>query len=206
MSRGTLDGVTPQASPNRSTLTWLIPITLLVAVCALVGGLIARQVYASTKPPAATQLPPAVTSTPEATSDPGTGDPHSVIFTPFARNDPQFKPVQSAIQNYFNAVNDQNYGLWKQTMTPNVTSQQTEYNWRDGFRTTKDSDMKVYRIEATANGADVFGSFTSRQDVTNAPPDLKVPCINWWMVWPMVKSGNAFRIDSPSIVKKKCDA
>jgi hypothetical protein len=205
VTRGTLGRVTPQASPNRSTLTWLIPITLLVAVCAMVGGLIARQVYASTKPPAATQQPPAVTSTPEATPDPGTGDPRSVNFTPFAMSDPQFQLVQSAIQNYFNAVNDRNYGLWKQTMTANVTSQQTEHDWRSGFDTTKDSDMKVYRIEATDKGADVFGSFTSRQDIANAPSDLKAPCINWWMVWPMVKSGNALRIDGPSIVKKKCE-
>jgi hypothetical protein len=205
VSRGTLDRVTPQASPNRSTLTWLIPITLLVAVCALVGGLIARQVYASTTPPAATQQPPAATSTPEATSDPGKGDTKTVNFTPFARSDPKFGLVQYAIQNYFNAVNDRNYGLWKQTMTPDVGQQQTEQDWRKGYKSTVVSDMWIYRIEATDQGADVFGSFTSTQDVADAPKELKAACVKWWMVWPMVKSGNVFRIDGPGIVTKKCD-
>ncbi|GAA3438478.1 hypothetical protein [Kutzneria kofuensis] len=197
--------MTPQASPNRSTLTWLIPITLLVAVCALVGGLIARQVYASTKPPAATTQPPAATSTPEPTTEQGQGGPDTVHFTLFARNDPQFRPVQNAIQNYFNAVNHRNYGLWKQTMTAKVSDQQTEQDWRDGYRTTVDTDMMIYRIETTDQGANVFGTFTSKQDPANAPKELRASCINWWMVWPMVKSGSDFRIDSPSITMKKCD-
>jgi hypothetical protein len=50
----------------------------------------------------------------------------------------------------------------------------------------------------------VFGSFTSHQDVNDAPADLKVPCIDWWMVWPMTRSGDGFRIDGPSVIKKAC--
>ena len=197
--------MTPQASPNRTTLTWLIPITLLVAVCALVGGLIARQVYAVTKPAAADQ-PPAVTTTPDTTTRSGPGNTTTVSFTPFARSDPQFDKVQNAIQNYLNAINTQSYPLWKQTMTSDVLAAQTETDWHNGYRSTVDSDMTVYRIEATDQGADVFGSFTSRQNVANAPKDLQAACINWWMVWPMVKSGNGLRIAGPSIVKKKCES
>ncbi|MFI9388504.1 hypothetical protein [Kutzneria sp. NPDC052558] len=195
--------MTPQASPNRTTLTWLIPITLLIAVGAMVGGLIARQVYAVTKPPSVSNAPATTSSAPTATRP---SDPRSVYFLPFAQNDPLFSRVRDAIQNYFNATNDRNFGLWRQTMLPSVGSQETQQSWTGGLASTKDSDMTVYRIEATDKGADVFGSFTSRQELKDAPDNLQATCINWWMVWPMqdVGSGN-FRIGSPSVVNKKCD-
>jgi len=204
VNRDTLGGVTPQASPNRTTLTWLIPITLLVAVCAMVGGLIARQVYAVTKSPTASHAP----ATSESASPTATrpADPRSVFFLTFAQNDPLFGRVRDAIQNYFNATNNQDYNLWRKTMTPKVAQQQTQQDWLGGLRSTKDSDMTVYRIEATDKGADVFGSFTSKQDLSDAPDDLQATCINWWMVWPMEDLGSgSFRIGSPSVIKKKCD-
>jgi len=204
VSHGTLGGVTPQASPNRTTLTWLIPITLLVAVCAMVGGLIARQVYAVTKSPSASHTP--ATSEPASATATRPPDPRLVFFLPFAQNDPQFGKVQVAIQSYFNATNNQDYGLWRKTMTPKVAQQQTEQDWLGGLRSTKDSNMTVYRIEATDKGADVFGSFTSRQDLADAPDTLKATCINWWMVWPLEDMGGGpFRIGSPSVINKKCD-
>jgi hypothetical protein len=199
--------VTPQASPNRSTLTWLIPITLLVAVCALVGGLIARQLYATSKPVDVKQ-PPAAPSTPVATSDQNNGDNTvSVNYSEFAKSDPNFDPVRKAIQSYFNAINKRDFAKWRQVMIPAVAAQQTQADWTKGFNTTVDKDMFVYRIEATEKGADVFGSFTSTQDVADAPKDLKEPCIRWNMVWPMEKSGDGgvFRIGSPSVVSRKCD-
>jgi hypothetical protein len=199
--------VTPQASPNRSTLTWLIPITLLIAVCAMVGGLIARQVYATSKP-VDTKQPPAVTSAPVTSSEGSGEDPTKTVrFTDFARNDPNFPLVQQAIQSYFNAVNKRDFAKWRQVMTPIVGAQQTQADWTKGYSTTVDKDMQIYRIEDNDDGADVFGSFTSTQDVADAPKDLKEPCIRWNMIWPMVKSpGNVFRIGSPSIVSRKCDA
>jgi hypothetical protein len=196
--------VTPQASPNRSTLTWLIPITLLIAVCALVGGLIARQLYATSKP-VDTKSPPAVVNAP-ATSPHDPNDTTTVFFTDFATSDPNFELVRQALQSYFNAINKRDFDKWRQVMTPAVGATQTRADWTKGFKTTTDKGMYVYRIEATDVGADVFGSFTSTQDVADAPKDLKEPCIRWNMVWPMVKIDNVFRIDGPSIVSRKCDA
>lgn len=183
-------------------MTWLIPITLLVAVCALVGGLIARQVYAVTKPPSEGQPPGA--SAPASTSEGRPPDPKTVYFTPFARSDPQFGQVQVAIQNYFNATNNHDFTLWRSTMTSNVTESETQQHWQSGNQSTKDTDMTVYRIEATDTGADVFGTFTSHQDPEDAPKTLPVDCITWSMVWPMVKANGGYRIDSPSVQFKKC--
>lgn len=206
MSRGTLDGVTPQASPNRTTLTWLIPITLLVAVCALVGGLIARQVYMTTKSSLSVSQAPA-TSAPVTTPATRPVDARTVNFLPFAANDPLFPKVRDAIQGYFNAVNNQDYSVWRKVMTPAVGAQQDQQHWIGGLRSTKDSDMTVYRIEPTDKGADVFGTFTSRQNIDDAPDELKATCINWAMVWPMEDEGaGAFRIASPSVVMKKCNS
>jgi len=196
--------VTPQASPNRSTLTWLIPITLLIAVCALVGGLIARQLYATSKP-VDTKQPPAVVNTPAAPH----GDPDdttSVHYTAFAIADPNYDLVQPVLQKYFNAVNHRDFKAWRQVVTGEVGNHQTEADWRDGYKTTVDKGMFVYRIVDTDQGADVFGTFTSTQDVADAPPDLKASCIQWNVVWPIVKSSDGFRIDVPVIVSKKCDA
>jgi hypothetical protein len=185
-------------------LTWLIPITLLVAVCAMVGGLIARQVYAVTKSPATSHAP--VTSVSDSPTATRPADPRSVFFLPFAQNDPLFTRVRDAIQSYFNATNTKNFSLWRQTMLPTVGAQETQQSWLSGLSSTQDTDMTVYRIEATQNGADVFGSFTSKQDLSDAPDNLKATCINWWMVWPMQDVGSgSFRIGSPSVVNKKCD-
>lgn len=186
-------------------MTWLIPITLLVAVCALVGGLIARQVYAATRPPAGA---PSSTATSEGptTTPARPSDWHTVVFTDFAQTYPDHLAVQSAIQNYFNAVNDGNYDLWRRTMTAAIVETQTEQSWRNGSSSSKDTNMIVYRIEATDQGVDVFGSFTSTQSLAQAPKDLQATCINWAMVWPMQKVGNGYLIDGPSVIKKKCDA
>ena len=194
--------MTPQASPSRTTLTWLIPITLLVAVSAMVGGLIARQVYAVTKSPTVSQTP--ATSAPASTSNGRPAGDDTVYFTDFAQSDPQYSNVRNAIQNYFNAVNKQNYSLWRTAMTATVVAQQTQQDWINGLRSTKDSDMTVYRIEATDKGADVFGSFTSHQDLSDAPKTLQATCIDWWMVWPLVNVNGSLRIDSPAVRFQKC--
>ena len=185
-------------------MTWLIPITLLVAVCALVGGLIARQVYAVTTSPTVSQTPAA--SAPASTSDGRPAGDGLVYFTDFAKSDPQFDKVQIAIQNYFNATNKHEYALWRSTMSAAVIAQQTQEDWAKGLRSTKDSDMTVYRIEATDRGADVFGSFTSTQNVEDAPKSLPATCIDWWMVWPLENVNGSLRIDSPSVRFQKCDS
>jgi hypothetical protein len=184
-------------------LTWLVPITLLVAVCALVGGLIARQVYAVAKPAAVSHEP--ATSAPASTSDGRPpGDDKTVYFTPFAQGDPQYEKVRNAIQSYFNATNHRDYNLWRSVMTAKVVESQPQQSWIGGLKSTQDSDMTVYRIEATDSGADVFGSFKSTQDPKDAPQDLQVACIDWHMVWPMVNTNGVLRIDSPSVTKQKC--
>jgi hypothetical protein len=195
--------VTPQASPNRSTLTWLIPITLLIAVCALVGGLIARQLYATSKP-VDTKSPPAAPSTSQTSShDPN--DTTSVYFSDFASSDPNFEQVRRALQSYFNAINHRDFDKWLQVMTPIVGAGQIRADWTRGFHSTVDKNMFVYRIEDTGDGADVFGSFISTQNVADAPKELKEPCIQWNMVWPMERLDGVLRIGGPSIVSRKCD-
>lgn len=184
-------------------MTWLIPITLLVAVCAMVGGLIARQVYAADRQPAGAPSAPATDSgTPTTTTSPS--NPKTVAFRDAARSVPQFGDVQNAIQNYFNAINDRKYSLWKTTVTTRVVQSQTQEDWANGYKTTTDSDMTVYRIEANGDNLDVFGTFTSHQEPANAPQDLRVGCIDWAMVWPFVRSGNGYLIDTPSFTKKAC--
>ncbi|MFC0539946.1 hypothetical protein [Kutzneria chonburiensis] len=193
--------MTPQASPNRSTLTWLIPITLLIAVCALVGGLIARQLYATSKP--VDTKPPASAPSGPTTDTGHPDDTESVYFTEFAKADPDADQVQRAIQNYFNAINKRDYKKWQQTMTPEAGGQ-TESYWRNGYKSTVDKDMHIYRIEDTEQGADVFGSFTSYQDLADAPDELKATCVRWNMIWPMVSINGVFRIGKPSIAPHAC--
>jgi hypothetical protein len=187
-------------------LTWLIPITLLVAVCAMVGGLIARQVYAADRQPAGAPSAPATNSgTPTTTEKPS--NPDSVDFREAARNDPAFGAVQNAMQSYFNAINHPNYDLWKSTVTAKVALSQTREAWEAGYNTTKDTDMVVYRIEidtSRQDGLDVFGTFTSHQAPADGPDGMKVACIHWTIVWPLVKSGNGYLIDGSSLTKNPC--
>ena len=189
MIHGTLDRVTPQASPNRSTITWLIPIVMLIAVAALVGGLIARQFYAASQPPSgspSTPDPNPTTSTPPS----GPQNPLTVAFTAEAKNHPMFVQAQQTIQTYFNSFNDHHFNEWQSAVTPREAATQTSEGWERGSSSSKDGDLVVYRLDTTPVGVDAFVTFQSNQRADQSP-DGKSTCLNWWMVWEMVttKSG-----------------
>jgi hypothetical protein len=161
---------------------------MLIAVAALVGGLIARQFYAASQPPAGSTRIPDVG---QPTSSPRSGptDPRTVHFTAQAMNHPLYMSAQQTIQTYFNSFNEHNYDEWRSAVTPKQAANQTRQGWLDGSSSSKDHDLVVYRLDTTQTGVDAFVTFQSNQESDQAP-DGKSDCLNWWMVWEMATANS----------------
>ena len=118
-------------------------------------------------------------------------------MTPDAGLHPQADSVRSVVQTYFSAINSLNYAQWATVVSSERRRTKTQAQWRTDFQSTKDSNVRIYRIER-GQGASlrVLVAFTSTQAPADAPTDLQVGCVNWRLVMPMVVESNALKIDT----------
>ena len=182
---------------------------MLVVVLSITvgGGLLARELYRQPDPPPATDPvnapPPSVSVDPN--DRPGSDQ---VKVTPDAANHPQGDAVRTVLQAYFRALNEKNYEAWADTVTDARRSLQTAALWHQGFQSTKDGSILLYRIEPGAQGTlRALVGFTSTQSTNEAPDDFREPCIRWRLVLPMKYEHNSYRIDATdnrSIEHDKC--
>jgi hypothetical protein len=57
----------------------------------------------------------------------------------------------------------------------------------------------VHRLEPRAGGGLVaLTSFTSLQDPADAPPELPVRCLRWWVSYPLIGEEEALRLGPSS--------
>lgn len=133
--------------------------------------------------------------TPSATGgQPGSG---TVAGTQDAVAHPQFAAIKDMTQDYFDGINQRNYEKFAGAITRARADQEPKSKFDHDFKSTMDRDILIYRIEAAPQGRlRVLLGFTSVQDPADAPPELQVPCINWHVVWPLVKDGNRWLIDN----------
>ena len=175
---------------------WLLPVLLITVIATVLGALVARDLYA----PAAPTPPPVVATSPSpgpAAARPG---PAAVNGTADAVAHPLFLRLQPVLQIYFDAVNAKDYGRWSSVVTEERRENQPEQTWRDEYRTTQDGSIVMHRIEARGDGdARVLLTFTSTQDVSDAPKELPQPCIHWNVVWAFSVEGREWKLAaSPS--------
>ncbi|MGB3441157.1 MAG: hypothetical protein WBA97_20600 [Actinophytocola sp.] len=160
---------------------WLLPVLLITVIATALGGLLARDLYS--EPPAAP--PPTVVATSETERPPSEQPgPATVKGTADAVAHPLYRTLRPLLLTYFEAINAQDYERWTSVVTDERQTNQPKRTWLDQYRTTKDGNIVMHRIEARGDGtARVLLTFTSTQDVADAPSELPHSCIHWNVVW-----------------------
>lgn len=171
-----------------------MPVVVVVLSVTVGGGLLAREIYRRPDQPADDAS--SAVSTPASSSS---GAPvvvdDEVEMTDDARAHPQADAVRKLLKKYFEAINTKQYQQWTAVVTDERAAGQPRADWLKGVRTTKDTDALVYRIErSTGNSLRVLVGFTSTQDVEDAPPFFREPCIKWRLVMPMVIEEKTLRV------------
>ncbi|UOZ11079.1 MULTISPECIES: hypothetical protein [unclassified Amycolatopsis] len=195
---------TPASSPRQR---WLVPVVVVVLSVTVGGGLLARELYRRPDQPAGDTSAP-VTVPQSATGSQPTGA-DIVGMTPDAQSHPRADEVRKVLETYFSAINTQQYSRWMTVVTTERVAQQPLGTWKDGIKTTKDSDAVVYRIErGSGTSLRVLVGFRSRQAVEDAPAWFPEPCIQWRLVLPMVIEKSALKIaavdNGPPPEHQKC--
>jgi hypothetical protein len=184
--------VTAPAPSSRQR--WLVPVVVVVLSVTVGSGLLAREVYRSPDRPAGDTSAAAVPSS-ASSGEPAAAD--AVRMTDDARVHPQADAVRKLLERYFEAINTKQYPQWVTTVSSKRAGQQPIDEWKDGIRTTKDSDALVYRIERGAGSSwRVLVGFRSEQEVDDAPLFFRERCIRWRLVLPVIVEKGVLKIDA----------
>lgn len=168
---------------------------LITVIATALGALVARSVYAEQPPATPTAILPSSESVPPD-EQPG---PVDVQGTTDATSHPLYNTLRPLLQRYFEAINAKDYAAWATTVTSDRRETQPEERWQSDYRSTRDGSIIIYRIEASGDGtARVLLHFTSTQDPDDAPPEFKVPCIQWNVVWSFAREKSEWKLASGS--------
>ncbi|WP_052372348.1 hypothetical protein [Amycolatopsis taiwanensis] len=184
------------AAPALSTPhhRWLIASLIVVVSLMVGGGLITRELYRRPERP-----PAVVVASPSGTTLPPTEQPGSPVvqLTPDAAAHPQHEDVRALLQQYFDSINSINYEAWKNTVTRARVQAKPRSVWESDYRSTKDGSILVYRIDSLPKGnLRVSLAFTSIQDPSAAPKELRASCLRWKLVLPLTLEGGHLRVDA----------
>lgn len=169
---------------------------MLVVVLSVTvgGGLLARELY---RRPAAPQDDPVASIPTTSVSSGDESRSPQVEVTEDAARHPQDETVRQVLQMYFDGVNHHDYDQWAQSVSEGRVKVYPRDKWLKGFRSTKDVNILLYRIEPGAGTSlRVLVGFTSTQSVDEAPPDFPYTCIRWRLVLPMVFERGGYKIDA----------
>lgn len=152
-------------------------------MAAAVAALVVHSIYHQPQGAAANPgVAPGQSAVPSS-AQPG---PSTVAFAPDFANYPQHSQLLSVLQTYFNAINDKRYDEWLTAVTPTLAAEQTRQSFLDGYHSTRDGSIFVYRVDtAPQSGVRVLLSFTSVQALQDAPQNFPHTCIRWQEVLPL---------------------
>jgi hypothetical protein len=174
---------------------WLLPVLLITVIATALGALVARSLYADQPPQPPSAIQPSPSSVPRD-EQPGSS---KVGGTTDAIAHPLYLTVRGLLQQYFNAINAKDYAAWSAVVTTDRRETQPEKDWQDNYKTTRDGSIVVYRIETGGDGtARVLLHFTSTQDPIDAPPEQRVDCIDWDVVWSFAVEKGEWKLASGS--------
>jgi hypothetical protein len=127
--------------------------------------------------------------------------PATVVLVEDVRLHPDADRIRTVLQKYFDAINAGDYQLWRSAVIPQWARDLGESAWRGQYRSTLDGSIVVHRLEPRVGGGLLaLTSFTSLQNPTYAPPELRVRCLRWWVSYPLIGEGDQLRMgpNSPS--------
>jgi hypothetical protein len=184
---------TRTVSTGPAEYRWVLPVTLIAVSVTAAAGLLARQVFAE---PAAADSP-AVVQTSSSIPPEAQPGPPTVGGRTDAAAHPLYQTVQRLLQAHFDAINSKDYQGWRAVVTRRRAQNQPEREWQVSYRSTRDGNIVVHRIEAGPPGtARALVSFTSVQNPEDAPLELPEPCIHWRVVLLLTVEGGEWKIDS----------
>ncbi|MGH3821695.1 MAG: hypothetical protein ACRDRA_02440 [Pseudonocardiaceae bacterium] len=170
---------------------FLLVMIVVLAGAAGVGVLLQDQPIAR-----ADSGPSVVQNVPPRPPEPG---PATVVLVEDVVLHPGADRIRKVMQQYFDAINAGDYQLWSGAVIPQWARDTGEAAWRTQYRSTLDGSMVVHRLEPRAGGGLVaLTSFTSLQNPADAPPELPVRCLRWWVSYPLVGEGEALRLGPSS--------
>jgi hypothetical protein len=125
-------------------------------------------------------------------SEPG---PATVVLAEDAAVHPDADRIRKVLQKYFDAINAGDYPLWRSAVIPQWARDIGEGAWHGQYRSTLDGTIVVHRLEARPGGGLVaLTSFTSLQNPADAPPEVQVRCLRWWVSYPLIGEGDQLRM------------
>jgi hypothetical protein len=127
--------------------------------------------------------------------------PATVVLVEDVALHPDADQIRKVLQRYFDAINAGDYQLWRTAVIPQWARDIGEGAWHGLYRSTLDGSIVVHRLEPRAGGGLVaLTSFTSLQNPSDAPPELPVRCLRWWVSYPLIGQGDQLRLgpSSPS--------
>ena len=125
--------------------------------------------------------------------------PATVVLVEDAALNPDAERIKKVLQQYFDAINAGNYKLWRGAVIPQWARDTSEGAWHAQYKSTLDGSMVVHRLEPRAGGGLVaLMSFTSLQNPADAPPELPVRCLRWWVSYPLIGEGDQLRLGPTS--------
>ena len=171
----------------------LLAVTVVVLVAAVGAGLLLREPQTAAGAGSGGSI---ATNAPPRGPEPG---PATVTLVEDAAVHPDAVRVRTVLQKYFDAINTGNYKLWRSTVTPQRARDTGEAAWRDQIRSTLDGSIVLHRLEPRAGGGLMaLLSFTSLQNPADAPPELPVRCLRWWVSYPLIGEGDELRLSPGS--------
>ena len=121
--------------------------------------------------------------------------PAAVVLAEDAAVHPDADRIRKVLQRYFDAINGGDYPLWRSAVIPQLARDVGESAWHGQYRSTLIGTIVVHRLEPRPGGGLVaLTSFTSLQNPTDAPPDLPVRCLRWWVSYPLIGEGDQLRM------------
>ncbi|HKR50986.1 MAG TPA: hypothetical protein VJT72_15655 [Pseudonocardiaceae bacterium] len=166
-----------------------LAVTVAVLVAAVGTGMLVREWQPAA---GAAGAAPIVTNPPPRAPEPG---PATVALVEDVAVHPDADRARRVLQKYFDAINAGDYKLWRSAVTPQRARDTGEAAWRDQYRSTLDGSIVLHRLEPRAGGGLVaLVSFTSLQNPADAPPELPVRCLRWWVSYPLIGEGDELRL------------
>jgi hypothetical protein len=121
--------------------------------------------------------------------------PATVVLVEDVALHPDADQIRKVLQRYFDAINAGDYQLWRTAVIPQWARDIGEGAWHGLYRSTLDGSIVVHRLEPRAGGGLVaLTSFTSLQNPVDAPPELPVRCLRWWVSYPLIGEGDQLRL------------
>jgi hypothetical protein len=183
----------PATVTEQAEHRWLLPVALIAVCVTAAAALLARQIFA--EPVAAN--PPAAVHTSSSIPPEAQPGPPTVGARTDAAAHPLYETVRRLLQAHFDAINSKDYQGWRAVVTRRRAQNQPEREWQVSYRSTRDGNIVVYRIEAGPPGtARALVNFTSVQNPEDAPLELPERCIQWRVVLLLTIEGGEWKIDS----------